>query len=129
MGSNARRSVLLYDEDCTFCTKSALLIHRLNLDSDVASMQSVDLVALGIDVDRTRREVVFRQYDGTVFYGHDAIGRLLRTGSPPWSWLGTIIATWPVSELSRAVYQFVARHRHHMPGGSPACKVDKKYRN
>ena len=40
--------------------------------------------------------------------------------------LGWLIATPPWSWLAAAGYDFVARFRHRLPGGTPACEMPRE---
>jgi len=117
------RPILLYDADCGFCTKAAGRVSSLRLDVDVTSLQSVDLASRGVSPERALVEMPLVGADGSVVYGHEAIAAALRTGPVPLRLLGRIIVLPGVAVLSRLVYRWVARHRHQLPGGTPACAL------
>ena len=121
-------AVLLYDADCGFCTASANWLRRRRLTVAVQPLQDADLAALGVDPDRAAREIplVERGVHGSrVRYGHRAIAGALTTGSFPWNLAGWLLQHPPVCWLAAAVYALVARHRHRLPGGSQACRIDR----
>ncbi len=41
----------------------------------------------------------------------------------PWAVAGRILLAPPVSWVAPLGYRLVARYRHRLPGGTPACKV------
>jgi len=128
--STAARSVpwLVFDGDCAFCTSSATWVAERLRRSGHASAQLVpwqftDLAALGTTVARAQQEVLWVTPDGTVSGGAEAFAAWLRFSGPPYAALGTAMS-WPgVRRLAAAVYRLVARNRHRMPGGSPACAL------
>ncbi|WP_446665945.1 thiol-disulfide oxidoreductase DCC family protein [Flexivirga sp. B27] len=117
------RPTLLYDADCGFCTKAAGFVPRLRLRVDVDSLQSVDLAALGVSEERAFEEMPFVDADGTVVYGHEAVAAALRTGPAPARMLGRLLAFPAAGVVARPAYRWVARHRHQLPGGTPACAL------
>jgi hypothetical protein len=60
--------------------------------------------------------------------GHLAAGEiLLMQQNPFYRVLGWFIKTPPTSFLADAVYRWVAKNRHRMPGGSRQCKLEDNY--
>jgi hypothetical protein len=58
------------------------------------------------------------------FAGHKAIAQGLIDSRTIWSPLGRILL-WPViSGIAFVVYGLVAKNRHRLPGGTPACSLD-----
>lgn len=117
-------TVLFFDGDCTFCTKSARLGQRLHLKCEFTPLQCVDPASIGIDPTRAQQEVPFRDGHGTILYGHEAIGAALRTGSPFWCTLGHVITLGPMNRLSAQVYRVVSRHRSQLPGDATTRKFE-----
>ena len=60
---------------------------------------------------------------GQVYGGAQAVARLLMRSGGAWAYAGALLALPPVRPLAAAVYRAVARHRHRMPGGTPACAL------
>ena len=117
--------LLVFDGDCGFCTSSARWIQRkLPEEVRVEPWQALDLDELGLTV----ADVV-----GAAWWlspavsrparGHEAIGRALAAASGAWGVVGRLIVRRPVCWLARPVYALVARNRHRMPGGAPACQT------
>ncbi len=115
------RSTLLYDADRGFCTKAAHLAGRLPLDIHITSLQSVDLPSLGVSPERALEEMPYVGADGSVCYGHRAVAAALGTGPFPFRLLGRAIVLPGIGRISERVYRWIARHRHQLPGGTPAC--------
>lgn len=118
--------MLIFDGDCGFCTTSAHWIQRrLPDDVEVVAWQFVDdLDALGLTVDEADAKVWWITPDGRRHGGHLAIGHALRSAGGFWGLIGTMLVTPPASWLAAPVYALVARYRHRMPGGTPACRID-----
>lgn len=116
--------LLVFDGDCAFCTTWVKRLERLLPVFPAHSpWQWLDLDALGL----SRHDVthyVWYLSSGHHYAGHLAVSALLR--SQPrfgWRFLGNLIATPPFSWLAAAAYHVVARYRHKLPGGTPACAV------
>ncbi len=120
---SSARGLLLYDADCGFCTRSAALVPRLRVDVDIASMQSVDLAAYGVDALRAAREMPYVNERGEVTYGHVAWAEVLRTGPWPCRLAGRAMTSRVVNPVAARVYRWVSTHRHLLPGGAPSCAL------
>ena len=60
------------------------------------------------------------------YAGHLALSALLRMQpAAAWRFLGHLIATPPVSWIAAIGYHFIARYRHRLPGGTPACAMPR----
>ncbi len=116
--------IVLFDDDCGFCRRVAGLVRRGPFDVDIASLQGVDLAALGVDAGRARRDMPYVAADGHVTYGHHAWAAVLSAGPPPLPLLGRALAAPLVDRPASALYRWVAEHRHRLPGGSPTCRLD-----
>lgn len=115
---------MLNDGDCGFCMRTAALVPRLGVDIDSATLQSVDLAALGVDEERALVEMPYVHPDGRVDYGHRAFAAILATGPAPWRLVGRLMTTRPVDPVAGRVYHWVAANRSRLPGGTPACSID-----
>ncbi len=115
---------MLNDGDCGFCMRTAALVPRLGVDVDSATLQSVDLAALGVDEERALVEMPYVHPDGRVDYGHRAFAAILATGPVPWRLVGRLMTSRPVDPIARRIYPWVAANRSRLPGGTPACSLD-----
>lgn len=118
------RSVLVFDGDCGFCTASADVIrNRIRPRCDVQPWQLLDLAALGLTPSACQEAVQFVGPAGEVASGSRAITAMLRTASPPWPFAAGMIDQPFIAVLADRTYRWVARHRHRLPGSTPACAV------
>lgn len=123
------RATLIYDMDCGFCTCSARWIESRWRGADVPQLvggQRLDdatIAAHGITRGRLAVEVVWVDR-GTVLGGADAIAASLKAATGWVRLLGVLISLPGMAQLGRLVYPVVATHRHQMPGGTDACKID-----
>jgi len=116
------KHVLIYDGDCAFCT---LWVNRfrqwLPVFPTAQTSQSINPDVYGLSDDDVANYAWYitptRQ-----FAGHLATSALLRA-QPRFGLrlLGWILATPPVSWVAALSYFFIARFRHRLPGGTPAC--------
>lgn len=119
-------TVLIFDGDCAFCS---LWVERLRAALPVFPVstpwQWIDLD----DYALTRDDVAKAAWLVTPtqqFAGHLAFSAILRSQpTVGWRFLGHLIATEPFNSICALGYRFVARYRHRLPGGTPACAVRK----
>ena len=118
-------SLLVFDGDCGFCTRSARWIQRRLPDGvRVESWQVLDLDDLGLTVDDvTGAAWWLSPAQPRPARGHEAIGWALAAAGGAWGTVGRLIVRRPGSWLARPVYAVIARNRHRMPGGAPACET------
>lgn len=123
----ASRDLLIFDGDCAFCTTwVARLRAWLPAFPEAQPSQWTDLSAYALSAEDVARYAWYitprRQ-----FGGHLAFSALLRS-QPRFGLrlLGWLIATPPWSWLAAAGYDFVARFRHRLPGGTPACEMPRE---
>jgi len=55
--------------------------------------------------------------------GARAIARALIAAGGLWEILGRVLLFPPISWISALGYRIIARYRHFLPGGTPACKL------
>lgn len=118
-----RRSVLLYDGDCAFCTSCARLIERrIRPRATVIPFQRADLGKLGVREAQAVEALQWVGADGVVRSGHEAVAAMLGAAGRPWRVLGRLLLLPGASGLAAAAYALVAANRHRLPGGTPACR-------
>lgn len=122
-GPASGRPVLLFDGDCAFCTSSAHLLERIGPEAEIVAWQHADLDALGITAAQATEAVQWIGADGTVRGGHEAIAAALATAGWPWRLAARAILLPGISSLAAIAYRLIARNRHRLPGGTPACKL------
>jgi predicted DCC family thiol-disulfide oxidoreductase YuxK len=121
---NASSPVLVFDGDCSFCTTSATWIeHRLPDAVRVEPWQRLDLQAFGL----TERDVTTAAYwvdeRGKTYRGHRSIAKALIAAGRGWKPVGALMLIPPFSWLAALSYFVIAKNRHRLPGGTPACKL------
>jgi predicted DCC family thiol-disulfide oxidoreductase YuxK len=122
--STSGPSQLVFDGDCAFCTSSANWIERrLPPTVVVTPWQRVDLERIGLTEARARAAAYWIDESGQPHRGHRAIGRALVACRRPWPVIGYLCLIPPMSWVAAVVYALVARFRHRLPGGTPACRV------
>ncbi len=89
----------------------------------LVAWQFLDLEALGTSATRAQREALWITPDGEVLGGAAAFAAWLRLAGGPYGVIGTIMGLPLIRTLAAAVYRVIARNRHRMPGGSPACAL------
>ena len=120
----SRQPLLVFDGDCAFCTTWVnRLEHILPNFPQSSPWQWLDLDALGLTHDdvTTYAWVVTSTHQ---YAGHLAFSALLRM-QPSFSLrlAGNLLRTPPISWAAAAGYHFVAKNRHRLPGGTPACAM------
>jgi predicted DCC family thiol-disulfide oxidoreductase YuxK len=118
--------LMIFDGDCAFCTS---WINRLRDDlpafPEAQPWQWVDLDAYGL----TEHDVTHYAWYLTPrhqYAGHLAFSALLR--SQPRLGLrlaGALLAVPPISWAAAGGYHLIARFRHRLPGGTPACAMPR----
>ena len=115
---------MIFDGDCSFCTTAVnRLKDVLPRFPESSPWQWLDLDELGL----TTEDVT--QYAWVVtsthqYAGHLAFSALLRMQpTPGWRFLGHLLATPPFSWAAAVGYHYIAKYRHKLPGGTPACQL------
>ena len=85
--------------------------------------QRANLEEFGLSLGECERAVQYVS-NGSKFAGHKAIAQGLIDSRTIWSLVGHILL-WPViSGIAFVAYGLVAKNRHRLPGGTPACSLD-----
>ena len=120
-------ALLVYDGDCSFCSSSARWItaHWYGSQRAVAwqHLSAGELERLGLSLDDVRRAVWWIAPSGDRSRGHLAIARALRAADGWLSVVGQILLVPPFRWLAAGAYPLIARWRHLLPGGTPACRI------
>jgi predicted DCC family thiol-disulfide oxidoreductase YuxK len=119
---------LIFDGDCAFCTSSAHWLaerlHRLGRsNARVVPWQFTDLAALGTTAERAQREALWVSPDGPIRGGAAAFAEWLKFRGGAYGIAGYLMDLPVIRTLAAAVYRVIAKNRHRMPGGSPACAL------
>lgn len=135
----AHDPVLVFDGDCAFCTSCVTWAERYlraTLASggwDAVPSRRADLATLEaraggvglVSPERAARELLWVTPTGRVYGGAQAVARLLMRTGGAWAYAGAVLALPPVRPAAEALYRLVARNRRRLPGGTPACAVQR----
>lgn len=120
--------LLIFDGECGFCTTSARWAARHRADGGPTvpwQHLGVDgLARYGLTPAAAGAAVWWVDEAGRTFGADRAVAEALAAGRGPWRALGRAARHPPLRWLGQAVYPVVARHRHRLPGGTPACRSD-----
>ena len=116
--------MLIFDGDCGFCTSCARLLERIGPDAEIVAWQVADLDELGVTAAQAAEAVRWIGADGVVRTGHEAIAATLSGAGRPWRIVGRALVLPGISPLAAAGYRAIARNRHRLPGGTPACAAE-----
>lgn len=119
-------TVFVYDGDCAFCTTWVKRLQRnLGVFPEAQPWQWLALDELGLTESDVRR-AAWLLLDGRRFRGHAAFAALLRLQHHVvLRFIGNLMTTPPYSWVARLGYIVIARFRHQLPGGTPACALPK----
>ena len=120
------KPILIFDGDCGFCTSAANWAARnSSLQLTVEPWQFANLSALGLTSQQTAKRV-YLVVAGKQYAGHECVAQLLKLQTNLAArTAGHLMLLWPLSLASAAGYWLVARFRHRLPGGTPACKLPR----
>ncbi|MEY9210922.1 DUF393 domain-containing protein [Thermobifida halotolerans] len=111
--------LLVYDGDCGFCVSWVRAVERRVTDGvgvETAAWQDLDL-----DEPlrrRAREEVLLLHPDGRRVWGGVDVAAvlLLNSAHPYWRPLGSLLRRPVIRDAGAALYRWVARNRHRLPG-------------
>ena len=116
--------ILIFDGDCGFCTTTANYVVKHSKTPILAhAWQLIDVTQFGVLQVQAQQRVYM--VDGIhVYGGHEAFAHILRLQN---NWfLGAVaflMVVPPLCWVSKIGYALVAKYRHKLPGGTPACKL------
>lgn len=118
------RPLIIYDGDCAFCSSTIRTMERrIGRMPSAIPYQFADLDALGLTADQCVTAVQWLGVDGRPLAAHDAIAALFRHAGKGWRVLGVTMQVPGVRQLCGVLYRWIARNRHRLPGGTPACAM------
>ncbi len=120
-------ATLIFDGDCGFCTSAAnFAADQAKIDLQIVPWQRADLAAFGLTEAAASAKVQLH-VAGKNYAGHECFAKLLQLRGGWFSApIGRVMMAPPVSWLAAIGYSLVARFRHRLPGGTPACKLEPK---
>ena len=119
------RAVLVFDGDCGFCTTVARHFERRSrAPLRIVPWQRADLETLGLTPEMTA-ERVYLVSGMRHFAGAECFAELMNIqGDPFHRAIARVMRAPGIRRLSAGGYTLIARNRHRLPGGTPACKMD-----
>jgi len=119
-----RPAYLIIDGDCGFCTSTAnAVVARSTVPIVAHAWQLTDVTRFGLTEQQTAARVYLVVGDEK-FGGHLAFAYLLFI-QKNWALkaIGWLLTVPPLCWVASLGYALVARFRHRLPGGTPACKM------
>ena len=117
-------SILVFDGDCAFCTRSAgFITSRIKPSTEVHSWQSLELEPLGLTAEQCSTAVQWVSDAGETRSGAAAITAMLKEAGAGWAALGVFGDLPGVRSLAAVTYRLIASNRHRLPGASAACET------
>lgn len=123
-------AILIFDGDCSFCTSTAnYVVKKSQIAIQAHPWQFIDVSKYGLTQQQTQDRVYF-VLDGKKFGGHQAFAKImLIQGNWLYKIAGALLMYPPFSFFARPGYRLIAKYRHKMPGGTPACQMPPKKAN
>ncbi len=116
--------LLVFDGDCAFCSSSVRAGTRwIGRMPATIAYQFADLDRLGLTAAKCELAVQYVARDHRIHSGEDAVSALLLGAGRGWWVLGALMRVPGIHWLSGVAYRWVARNRHRLPGGTPACSL------
>jgi predicted DCC family thiol-disulfide oxidoreductase YuxK len=117
--------VLLFDGDCAFCTSCVKWMqrHMRRLDTTVP-YQRADLDSLGVTEAQCEAALQWVGADRTVYSANLAVAQVLIDAGKGWAVIGRATRLPGIRQLTAVTYRWIARNRHRLPGGTPACSLE-----
>jgi predicted DCC family thiol-disulfide oxidoreductase YuxK len=121
-------SLLVYDGDCGFCTRSAKWAAAgLRPGADVQPWQALDLAELGLTAQDVTEAAWWIDERGGKHRGSHAAAEALVASRARWRRvLGHLLRVPPLSWLGVPIYALVSRFRYKLPGATDACRVPQQ---
>jgi predicted DCC family thiol-disulfide oxidoreductase YuxK len=122
--TEAGTRLLIFDGDCGFCTTTAnWIVEHSSVAVAAKPYQWTNLEPLGLTLDEAEAKVQL-VWDDLIYSGHKCFGKLLMIQRNPLIRLvGRVVNSKALDGISARAYDWVAKNRHRLPGGTPACKM------
>ncbi len=122
------KPALIYDGDCAFCARVAGAVARWDCRGriDVLPWQTPGLLErAGLTAAQCAEAVWLVYPDGRQYRAAAAANRTLHELGGIWRVLSLLYAVPGIRQFEDAVYRWVARNRHRLPGASAACAIQQ----
>jgi len=122
--------LLIYDGECGFCTASARWVAQQFRHGESARpwqlLGEAAMKEFGLAIADVESAAWWISRDGTRHRGHRAIAHALLSGGTLRRTVGHVVLMPPGSWAAAVAYRLVVRWRHHLPGATPACRVESE---
>ena len=119
--------MLIFDGDCAFCTSSARWIEGSWREDAIAvawqQIGAATLERLGLTAEDCQEAAWWVEPSGELHKGQRAIGNALLAAGGWKKLAGRLILTRLVDPIAAVAYRVIAKYRHRLPGGTPACRI------
>ena len=123
------RPIIIYDGDCAFCSSSIRTLQRIiKRAPTMRPYQFTKLEDYGLTLQQCETALQYVATDGSISSGHEAYRQMLKELGGGWKALAILMRTPGYYALANAVYRWVAKNRHRMPGGTPTCSIENRPR-
>lgn len=121
-----QKIVLIFDGDCGFCTSTSNYIAKHSkVPIEIIPWQYVDFTNLPITKEDCADQV-YLLIDGKHYGGHEGFAMTLRVQPNAFiSFIGSVAMSPALRWFAKPTYRLVAKYRHKLPGGTPACKLPR----
>ena len=119
-------ALLVFDGDCGFCTTAVERLRTvLPRFPQAQPWQFLDLDELGLTLDDvTRYAWLIDRESGRRWHGAQTFAALLSGQRGPLPRMaGALLSAPGLRRVAEHGYDWVAAHRHRLPGGTPACAM------
>lgn len=124
LNSGMTNLLFIFDGDCSFCSSSARLLEKMTKGRiSIKPYQFLDLTEISVPLQDALSAVQFLTA-GERYQGARAIAEALISSRTGWAAAGWFIKTPVILSFAELVYLLVAKNRHRLPGGTPACKIE-----
>ncbi|MCH8613048.1 thiol-disulfide oxidoreductase DCC family protein [Arsenicicoccus dermatophilus] len=124
--------LLIFDGDRGFCTVAARWTWRWVCRDryEIRPWQQLGgavLARWGLTEQDCQAEVQLVDREGRVSSGHRAVVAAVELGHPVLRPVARVLNAPALDGPLAAAYGWVAEHRHALPGGAPACRIDPRW--
>jgi predicted DCC family thiol-disulfide oxidoreductase YuxK len=122
--SSSETLVLIFDGDCGFCTTvSNFAVRDTRKPAIAEAWQLVDVSKYGLTKEAAAKRVYLITGERTYSASRAVAHLLANKKNFGFRAIGFLLMVPPISWLALPGYYLVARFRHKLPGGTPACKL------
>ena len=116
-----RKAIIVYDSDCGVCTKTVILLEKLDVFNRLAFVTNIENSDARFDDSRLNKEMGLAEEDGSILYGADAFEVVFH--KVPIFWPIAIFLKIPsMIYFSRFIYKKFAANRYQF--GDGLCQIN-----